>query len=197
MSQMLALALIVFFSKSMEFGNEVLMKFVWKLCCGVDNVPAPVSSLWHFPSPHNPYALPSCQVYLAVKHPSAHMWLRVLVSAESHSCYIQHPYGSDMVSLSGSGIWSILWQFKEGLLRQTVGVHFSPDLKQHDYCHAGFVSVLQAESVPLPVEAHGAPLSSLLLLASCWKLIARVKISALLSSETFPSYTKLHPSSVA
>jgi len=42
---MLALALIVFFSKSMEFGNEVLMKFVWKLCCGVDNVPAPVSSL--------------------------------------------------------------------------------------------------------------------------------------------------------
>lgn len=42
---MLALALIVFFSKSMEFSNDVLMKFVWKLCHGVDNLPMPVSSL--------------------------------------------------------------------------------------------------------------------------------------------------------
>lgn len=37
MSQMLALALIVFFSKSMEFSNDVLMKLIWKLYHEVDN----------------------------------------------------------------------------------------------------------------------------------------------------------------
>lgn len=93
----------------------------------------PVSSLWHFPSP----VTPRCYKLLDVSHLKATLctdtapctWLCWKPQLLAHSI----PYSPGVLLLSGSRILSGFWWFKHGLLREIIGICFSPGLN-HPNC---------------------------------------------------------------